>query len=168
MASTRPSGEQVPGYGERRHFVPLTSVLPDLSSRGSARLHFVVSTGVEKPDPELRKFIRSHVMLGKNKGKAQRPRKRVTKELQNDSSLSSCVSNPSAASSQDGDMVEPSASSTKPSHTVLPVTVPRKFGSQLDTIRFADAVEPVSVEVVLQCASSPSCSFLPGQTAHPI
>ena len=47
-------------------------------------------------------------------------------------------------------------SGLRPRLTVFPVTIPRKFGSAVSTIRFPDAVEPVTVEVVLQCKSFPA------------
>ena len=43
------------------------------------------------------------------------------------------------------------STTTTVSRHILPVTVPRKFGSDLSTIRFTDAIEPGQVEVVLQC-----------------
>ncbi|KAF2648763.1 hypothetical protein K491DRAFT_612108, partial [Lophiostoma macrostomum CBS 122681] len=39
-------------------------------------LQFVVSNNLKKPDPDLRKVIRSHVMLGKNQGRILPPRKK--------------------------------------------------------------------------------------------
>lgn len=84
-------------------------------------------------------------MLGKNRGKTLPPRKRVPKRVQDLSSLS-CDASPASASGPN-DLVGPPASS----HCVLPVTVPRKFGSDVSTIRFPDAVEPGTVEVVLKC-----------------
>lgn len=113
------------------------SFLTCLSSCATtAGLHFVVSTDVEKPNPELRKFIRSHCMLGKNRGKTLPPRKRKPKRTQDAS-----TSSESPASS----------TTTTVSRHILPVTVPRKFGSDLSTIRFANTVEPRVAEVVLQC-----------------
>jgi len=44
-----------------------------------------------------------------------------------------------------------SSTTTTVSRHILPVTVPRKFGSDLSTIRFANTVEPRVAEVVLQC-----------------
>ncbi len=101
-----------------------TSFLTCLSSvTTAAGLHFVVSTDLEKPNAELRNFIRSHCMLGKNRGRILPPRKRKPKKT------------------------------ATVSHHTLPDIVPRKFGSDLSAIRFADAVEPRVVEVVLQCGS---------------
>jgi len=94
----------------------------------------VVSTGLEKPDPEVRKLIRSHVMLGKNQGKTRRPKRREARVLADKSSSVT-------------DLGGPSGSLITASHTV----VPPKIGSDLLTIRFADAVEPYMVEIFLQC-----------------
>ena len=95
---------------------------------------FVVSTSVEKPDPEVRKLIRSHVMLGKNQGKTRCSRRRE-------------ASNVADKSSPDEDLGAPSASFITASHSVIPP----KIGSDLSTIRFADAVEPSKVEFLLRC-----------------
>ena len=95
---------------------------------------FVVSTSTEKPDPEVRKLIRSHVMLGKNQGKTRRPRKRE-------------VMNSVDKSSHDQDLGRSSESSIIASHSVIPP----KVGSNLSTVQFAEAVEPEKVEVVLRC-----------------
>lgn len=95
---------------------------------------FVVSTGLEKPDPEVRKLIRSHVMLGKNQGKTRRPKRREARELADKSSSVT-------------DLGGPSGSLITASRTVIP----QKIGSDLLTIRFADAVEPYMVEIFLQC-----------------
>jgi hypothetical protein len=129
-----------------------------------AGLHFVVSTGVEKPNPELRKFIRSHVMLGKNRRKTYPPRKRKPKGGQD---VASSISDASlaVASGPDRDLVGPSVSSAMASHPVLPVAVPRKFGSDVSTIPFADAVEPGTVDVVLRCESFPAIVSVT-QTTH--
>jgi hypothetical protein len=37
---------------------------------------FIIITGVKNSDPDTRKIIRSHVMMGKNRGKP-RPRKAI-------------------------------------------------------------------------------------------
>jgi hypothetical protein len=121
----------------------------------------MVKTGVEKFDPESRKLIRSHVMMGKNLGKKlekpRLPRKRREPKVAVRKELPSCSSS-SDKSSPDGVQVgtSPSTSSTAPaskSHTLLPPsgTIPRKFGSDASTMCFADTIEPGTVEVVLQC-----------------
>ncbi|RYP02083.1 hypothetical protein DL764_005964 [Monosporascus ibericus] len=120
--------------------------MPVLKRQG-AMMSFVVSTGVEKPDPELRKFIRSHVMLGKNRGKTLRPRRREPKAIPvGDSSPSS-----------EGDTREPSCPSLSASHSIIP----RKVGSDLATARFADTVEPYAVEVVLRFSSIAKQTLFP-------
>ena len=89
-------------------------------------------------------------MQGKNRGKTLPPRKRKAKRTQE-------ASTPSESTA--------SFTPTTVSRQILPVTVPRKFGSDLSTIRFANAVEPRVVEVVLQCGLYlPSVSAV--QTAY--
>ena len=154
MAATKPSGERFPAkVAVELHLSQPESDIT-LFSHGTAELHFVVSNDVEKPNPELRKFIRSHVMQGKNLGKKTRPsRKRGPKRLVDESSSSSDTSS-AGTLRPDVDLDRSAVSSTTDPHHVVPVTIPRKFGSFLSTIHFADAVEPGTVEVVLHCELS--------------
>ena len=77
-------------------------------------------------------------MLGKNQGKTRRPRRREARNLAD-------------KSRPDEDHGGPSGSLLMVSHSVIPP----KIGSDLSTIRFADAVEPSKVEVVLRCELIP-------------
>ena len=95
--------------------------------RGAAGLRFMVTTDAEKFNPESRKLIRSHVMMGKNLGKTRPPRKRREEE----------------GVFESRPVLQP------------PTTIPRKFGSDASTICVADAVKPGTVEVVLHCECSP-------------
>lgn len=114
----------------------------------------MVSTGMEKANPELRKLIRSHVMQGKNRGKTLPQRKRKPKRMQDVSALSSRDLNPGASSA---------ASTTSPPAPAISVS--RKLGSDLSGFSWADAVEPRAVEVVLRCELFPT--LLPATTlAH--
>ncbi|KAI1149271.1 hypothetical protein F4825DRAFT_431091 [Nemania diffusa] len=106
-----------------------------MSSIHETGMPFVVSTGVGKPDPNLRKFIRRHVMIGKNKGKV-RP---VRSKNGPDSSKSS---------------PESQANSTDSLSTAsAPESIPSKVGSDLSTVQFADSVDPSTVEIVLRFSS---------------
>jgi hypothetical protein len=124
-------------------------------------LHFVVSNSVEKPNPELRKFIRSHVMMGKNRGKTLPLRKRKQKEIQ-DPSSSSCASSASLRG-HDAPSALPTtvAIANTLSHEVLlaPATVPRKFGSDVSTFQFPIVLEPGTIEIILQCTLSLVISY---------
>ncbi len=99
----------------------------------AAGLHFLVSTDVTKPGPELRKFIRSHVMLGKNRGKTHPTRKKDA-----------------TGTVQDGPS---SGADAPPTDTPLasPATVPRNVCSTLSTLPLAEAIDPGAVDIVLQC-----------------
>ena len=143
MAATNPSGRRVLKQGK-------SDASQDRSSWGTSGLHFVVSTNVEKPDPELRKVIRSHVMMGKNRGKTFPCQKKKTKDV-HDPSFSSSNTPLASTSSPDEDLVGPPASSATASHPVCQFAVPRKFGTDWSTFRFPDGVEPGTVDVVLQC-----------------
>jgi hypothetical protein len=144
MAATKPLGGHLNRQSGGETSFQSAGIIHDLSFGGEEGLHFVVSTSVEKPNPELRKLIRSHVMMGKNRGKKFPPQKRGSKRMQKG----------------------PPTSTIPASHPILPVTTPRKFGSDVSTISFADAVEPATVEVVLKCELfPPSVSDI--RTAHP-
>ncbi|OIW23439.1 hypothetical protein CONLIGDRAFT_664509, partial [Coniochaeta ligniaria NRRL 30616] len=126
MPVTKPSGKRDPSQDSFRD--------------ATAGLHFVVSTGVEKPNAELRQFIRSHVMLGKNKGKTRPPRDRGKgKGVRDVPCLSPNASLDSAASVSDGELVGSLVAPTSASkpNPVLPVAIPRKFGSDVSTIQYA-------------------------------
>lgn len=99
-----------------------------------AGLQFVVSNSVDKPNAEVRKLIRSHCMLKKNKGKTRRPSKWETSSSAN-------------KSSPEEDLSETSTSPASSSDSVIPP----KVGSDLLTIRYADAVESFKIEVVFRC-----------------
>jgi hypothetical protein len=146
MAATKSAKTGIGPRGRTDAVVmPDVAVTDDIASKGSTGLHFVVSGSLEKPDPELRKFIRSHVMQGKNRGRKLPSRKkkkpRVDQEL-------------SASSASPGDLHEsllpPTVTASSPVSTIS-ATLPRSFGSGMSTISFADNLEPGTIEVVLQC-----------------
>lgn len=47
----------------------------------AAGMPFVNSTSIDKADPETRKLIRSHCMLGKNRGKILHSRRKPKREI---------------------------------------------------------------------------------------
>ncbi|KAI1759219.1 hypothetical protein GGR53DRAFT_527819 [Hypoxylon sp. FL1150] len=97
------------------------------TSNDSGDIHFIVSTGTKKPpDPELRKLIRSHVMLGKNRGKILPPKKEKI------ASPNTVIGSNSDNSSLDHECVNTSLAN--PTLNIIP----RKVGSDLSFIRFAD------------------------------
>ena len=99
-------------------------------------LPFVVQTNVEKPGLEVRKFIRSHVMLGKNQGKSQGHMRRSKKPYAGNL----------ADKSDAGQRLESTITASQ-------TAIPPKVGSDLSTICLADAVEPCKIDVVLRCQS---------------
>jgi hypothetical protein len=102
----------------------------------------VVSTNnVDKPDADLRKFIRSHVMQGKNLGKKlpSRRKKRepdpAAKEAQH-----------STSSPDDATVVN-----VVEAVEIVAPAISRRFSSTLATIPLADTVELGRLEAVIQC-----------------
>jgi hypothetical protein len=93
-----------------------------------------VTTNVDKPDDEVRKFIRSHVMLGKNLGRTLPPRKKK---------------HPSEHSQI---FADPEDSAVMLPDEVLALSpASRQFSSVLSTISLADSVEPSNIDAILQC-----------------
>ena len=85
---------------------------------------FIISTGVKNEDPATRKMVRSHAMIGKNRGKSR-----------------SVPQKPHMINQTTNPQADPDAA----------FVIPRKVGSDLSLIRFADSVDPTLVEVVLKC-----------------
>ena len=151
MASTNPLIKKAPEQGGTpTTSFPAIRYSHILFLHGEARLHFVVSTGVDKLDPGLRKTIRSHVMIGKNRGKTRPTRKRESNRRQDRPCLNEDAS-PAKGLEPERELVKAPAFSSMAHHADIPATVPRKLGSEVSTLHFADALEPGVIEVVLQC-----------------
>lgn len=99
--------------------------------------HFVPQYGRNEDDRHMRKTIRRHVMLGKNRGKTREP-KQPTQE--------------GYAVFHKDDWIR----NTQLEQRV----VPRRIGSDLSFLRFADTVEPAILSQTLQfCATSDEKMF---------
>ena len=92
-------------------------------------LPFIVSFDGTKADSDTRLFIRSHVMIGKNRGR-ELPKQRGPRKKKNTKTKS-----------------------LNPSDSVRVGTIPRWLTSKFSSVRFADDVEPALLEDVLNCAS---------------
>jgi hypothetical protein len=88
---------------------------------------FVISTSMNKADPEMRKLIRSHCMLRKNRGRILHSRRKPKTVVP--------VSEPVQK------LLDLEAASA----------VPNKLGSELSLLRFADSVDPSTLWEVLKC-----------------
>ncbi|KAI1142847.1 hypothetical protein F5Y05DRAFT_408296 [Hypoxylon sp. FL0543] len=109
---------------------------------------FIVSTGTDKPNPELRKLIRSHVMKGKNRGRVLRPKHKIVAD-------SGSIEDPNDTSCSSDDL--PTDISLVPAH---PSIIPRRVGSDVSLTRFADAIEESTAAVILQfCAIAKKALF---------
>ncbi|KAI1465806.1 uncharacterized protein F4812DRAFT_466223 [Daldinia caldariorum] len=120
----------------------------------SEGLPFIVSTSTKKPDPEMRKFIRSHVMIGKNLGKILRPRRSKagessSSEESHDSRLRSSREK-EGYDDDDDELI-----------TLTPVVVPRRVGGDFSFIRFADTIEDSSIAVILEFSSIAKKALFP-------
>lgn len=94
-------------------------------SGSSARMHFIVSSNVEKADPATRKLIRSHVMRGKKK-KRGHPDKD-----QQAPSWGAVTSHTQGARLKLEEVIE--------GYTPL---LPGRVGSDLSFVEFTDTIEP--------------------------
>jgi hypothetical protein len=108
-------------------------------------LPFVVFTDKSRPDAETRKFIRSYVMLGKN-------RRKTPLRSSNDNTVEQAYSVPST-----GKVLHTQGSRIR---TGLPV-IPGKVGSDLSTIQFADNVEIGVMETVIRFSSIAKQTLFP-------
>lgn len=114
---------------------------------------FIVSTGTKKPDPELRKLIRSHVMKGKNRGRILRPKYKIIAD-------SGSIVDPKDTIPSSDDV----STDNSPVSARL-VTIPRKVGSDISLTRFADTIEDSTASVIIQCKqphASPEISQVTG------
>ncbi|KAH7313948.1 hypothetical protein B0I35DRAFT_436154 [Stachybotrys elegans] len=107
-------------------------------------LPFLVFTDKSRPDDETRKFIRSHVMLGKNRRKAPPP-----------TSPEKRVGHASPLYSVSGTV------KSQGSRTGARLAIPAKVGSDLSTIQFADDVDPGMVATVIRFSSIAKRTLFP-------
>lgn len=121
-----------------------------MATTQASGMPFVVSTSLDKPDPNLRKFIRKHVMMGKNRGKTRPTKKKEKKAI----GLS--------------EMSHPAKDLTKSSSNVSLIVrhhpIPPNVGSELSTVHFADDVDLSTVAVVLRFSSIAKQALFPLET----
>ena len=103
--------------------------LPRTDQSGPVAVQFIVTTTLDKTDADTRKFIRSHVMRGKNKGKT-----RSTKANKQASPLSSTVSE------DDHSPPEPKTTESKGKAWVPPR--PRMVATDMDLCEITSALGP--------------------------
>lgn len=104
--------------------------------KDTVELPFIVSTSVAKPDPKTQLFIRSHVMKGKNKGKAYHIRRKGTRTLAR------------TGVAVDGD--SPRQGPTIWDYRPLGF-IPKRVGSELAFIPFADEIDSSLAAPVVKC-----------------
>ncbi len=98
---------------------------------------FILTDAKGKTNPSKRKLIRTHVMLGRNRGKTRKAKPTKTVHSYGSEGLED----------RDGT----SNLLIKLSHSI----VPNKVGSELSFTQFAAAVEPQLVHDVLRCKLRP-------------
>ncbi|KAI1125894.1 hypothetical protein F5Y10DRAFT_294276 [Nemania abortiva] len=125
-------------------------------------LRFMVKTSMDDFRPADRKLIRSHVMKGKNLGRARPLGSRRYRELTNERANVVSSSSNTDASHHDGNhgsaSLSQSISGSLP-HSEdqigiqAPESIPSLFGSPASTMYLADSVNPAVLEVVLHLSS---------------
>lgn len=121
-----------------------------VTMKDSVELPFIVSTCVAKPDSRTQRFIRSHVMKGKNKGKAYYIRRKGT-----------------ATSASAGVLVDAESPGQGPTiWDYRPLGfIPKRVGSELSFVPFADEIDSSLAVPVVKCKHNgplyyPEASFL--------
>ncbi|KAE8149574.1 hypothetical protein BDV25DRAFT_156084 [Aspergillus avenaceus] len=108
---------------------------------GAVDLPIILSTGGKKCDPDTRKLIRSHVMLGKNRGKSRRAKCDDVKVV--------------PPKGRHAVQEKQSSSPTEPFGCI-----PMKVGSEASLVPFADNVDPsLAVDILKFTAISKSVMF---------
>lgn len=105
---------------------------------------FIVTTSLSlaKPDAEARKLIRRHVMLGKNRRASTSPgRQRATPTSWINGGHGSSYHHPQTLR----DAADPAE------HTFPKINLPRKIGSELALVRFADDMTHNDLELIFKC-----------------
>lgn len=102
----------------------------------AAKLPFILTTGVTGPDSKTQAFIRSHVMKGKNKGKSYRSKRKDTGN--------------SMHAGMTVEVEPPKQGSTIWDYRPLGF-IPKRVGSELSFIPFADEVESSLAAPVVKC-----------------
>ena len=105
----------------------------------SVVLPFIVLTDKRDVDADTRKLIRSHVMRGKNKGKAPKkgPKGLLPASDKADALCSSMIGR------------------LKTNYGGSESSIPRPIGSAIGSVQFADTVEPSLVADILLCKYHP-------------
>ncbi|KAI1093645.1 hypothetical protein F5B19DRAFT_114841 [Rostrohypoxylon terebratum] len=99
---------------------------------------FIMSTGPKKPDPEIRKLIRSHVMKGKNRGRILRPNYKQAVELE-------VIVDPNEKVQNLDD--EGSWCLVVPEYLPL---IPEKVGNEFSLTQFADTIDDRSISAIIE------------------
>jgi hypothetical protein len=126
------------------YFLPLNALLTQ-NVTAPAFDPFIVTTSLDKTDAETRKFIRSHVMRGKNKGKSM-PRK--GKKSRSPDSDTTPQSSPASLVQHEDSGWE---------HWQL--VSPRKVASELSLFRYTQELNPSMKELIFRGSSSRPCSL---------
>uniref|UniRef100_A0A093VJY1 Uncharacterized protein n=1 Tax=Talaromyces marneffei PM1 TaxID=1077442 RepID=A0A093VJY1_TALMA len=128
-------------------------------SKETGTMPFIVSTGLHKTDQDTRKFIRKHVMLGKNTGKGsgkQRHNKAKRKRP-----LPEFI--PLAIAPRPDEDIPTFSDTLHTLSSAYPPSIPQKIGTDLSLVQFADVVEPSTASLVLRFLGLAVYAYLTGE-----
>ncbi|KAK3323308.1 hypothetical protein B0T19DRAFT_201281 [Cercophora scortea] len=142
------------------------------AAKGGGEMHFIVSTTPEDFDSSTRKLIRSHVMLGKNRGKtraarqgAGTPRSTRGRDAPTTTPRLLARSNREIATRDDEDHADgprpPAPGTIATLAPMRPNSIPSRVGSDYSLIRFADSMDPTVAAVVVRLGSIMRKTLLP-------
>ncbi|GFN20940.1 hypothetical protein AtubIFM55763_001053 [Aspergillus tubingensis] len=121
-----------------------------------ADMPFIVSTGTKKVDPRTRKLIRSHVMIGKNRGKSRYRQAGADPSTPADA----CTDDTSAPPADAVDL--PLLPSTQVSATRAASDLPRRVGNDMSFVRLADdTTSPAALATILRFTERAKTEFYP-------
>uniref|UniRef100_A0A093VR38 Uncharacterized protein n=1 Tax=Talaromyces marneffei PM1 TaxID=1077442 RepID=A0A093VR38_TALMA len=126
-------------------------------SKETGTMPFIVSTGLHKTDQDTRKFIRKHVMLGKNTGKGsgkQRHNKAKRKRP-----LPEFI--PLAIAPRPDEDIPTFSDTLHTLSSAYPPSIPQKIGTDLSLVQFADVVEPSTASLVLRFSAVAKRTLFP-------
>ncbi|GKZ31043.1 hypothetical protein AbraIFM66950_011009 [Aspergillus brasiliensis] len=128
---------------------------PSKQSVDMADMPFIVSTGTKKVDPRTRKLIRSHVMIGKNRGKSR------YRQAEADPSTPADASPDETSAPADEASLALSPAAQVPA-TRWPAHLPRRVGNDMSFIRLADdTTSPAALATILRFTERAKAEFYP-------
>ncbi|RAO69826.1 uncharacterized protein BHQ10_005838 [Talaromyces amestolkiae] len=124
------------------------------ASTETGTIPFIVETGLHKANQDTRKFIRKHVMLGKNTGKDSRERRNNKGRPRRPPP----VLIPLAIAPDPNEAIHTSPNPLPSGH---PPSIPQRVGTDVSLVQLADVVEPSTASLVLRFSAAAKQTLFP-------